>query len=64
MFELIGIVVVAIIGWAILKVILYRVFPEYGLRVAERRYERDPSDENERLLWAARSRSRKSGGSW
>lgn len=56
MFELIGLAVVLIVGWAILKVILYRVFPEYGLKHAERRYQRDPDSVNERLLWQARSR--------
>lgn len=56
MFGLIGIIVVAIIGWAIFKMVLCRIFPEYGLREAEKRYKRDPDDINERLLWEARSR--------
>ena len=33
-----------------------RVFPEYGVRKAEERYRRNPSAENEDLLWRARSR--------
>lgn len=57
MFEIIGIGVVAFFGWIILKVVLQRIFPAHGLRVAEKRYQEDPSDENERLLWQARSRA-------
>ncbi|KRP73671.1 hypothetical protein TX23_04410 [Pseudomonas paralactis] len=56
MFEFIGIVVVLIFGWAALKVIVSRIFPEYGLRRAERRYMKEPSSENERLMWDARHR--------
>jgi hypothetical protein len=59
MFEVIGILVVAIVGWAIIKMAIHRVNPEYGLKVAERRYMEDPSDVNERLLWEARSRVNK-----
>ena len=35
---------------------LVRTFPEYGVRKAEERYRRNPSAENEDLLWRARSR--------
>ena len=56
MLEIIGILVVGLFGWAILKMVLYRVFPEYGLKNAERRYQEDPDHVNERLLWEARSR--------
>jgi len=56
MFEIIGIIFALVIGWVILKMILVRVFPEYGLKEAEARYKRDPDDVNERLLWEARSR--------
>ncbi len=35
---------------------LVRAFPEYGVRKAEERYRRNPSAENEDLLWRARSR--------
>ena len=55
MFEIIGIIFVLIIGWVILKMILIRLFPEYGLKEAEARYKRNPDDVNERLLWDARS---------
>lgn len=56
MFEIIGIIFALVIGWVILKMILVRVFPEYGLKEAEARYKRAPDDVNERLLWEARSR--------
>ena len=56
MFELIGIVVALIFGWAVLQVIASRVFPEYGLKRAQRRYMKEPSSENERLMWDARHR--------
>ena len=56
MFQIIGIIFVLIIGWVILKMILVRVLPEYGLKEAEARYKRSPNDINERLLWEARSR--------
>jgi hypothetical protein len=58
MFEIIGICVVCLFGWIVLKTIMYFVFPEYGLKVAERRYQEDPSEENENALWKARSRAR------
>ena len=58
MFEMIGICVVCLFAWIVLKTIMYFVFPEYGLKVAERRYQEDPSDENEDALWKARSRAR------
>ncbi len=56
MFEVIGIVVAVIFGWGLLKMVINRVFPERGLKVAERRYMEDPSDINSRLLWAAKAR--------
>jgi hypothetical protein len=56
MFEFIGICVALLFGWIVLKVILCRVFPAYGFRVAEKAFARDPSDENERAVWMARSR--------
>ena len=59
MLEIIGILFVALVGYAIIKMILSRVFPEWGLREAEARYKRSPDDVNERLLWEARSRVNK-----
>ncbi|MHA6139840.1 hypothetical protein ACX3YC_20810 [Pseudomonas mohnii] len=59
MFEFIGVVVVIIFGWAVAKMILQRVFPNYGLKVAERRYMEDPSPINENLYRAARHRLNK-----
>lgn len=56
MFEIIGFIFVLIVGWVILKMILIRVLPEYGLKDAEARYKRNPDDVNERLVWEARSR--------
>jgi YD repeat-containing protein len=46
------------IAWAILYFFLARIFPEWGLRVAEKRYERDPDlhGTSERLMWDARHR--------
>lgn len=64
MFEIIGIGVVVFLGWVILKVVLQHVFPKHGLQVAERRYQKDPSDENERLVWKARSRVPKDERPW
>lgn len=64
MFELIGMGVAALFAWIILKVILCRVFPAYGFRVAEKAYARDPSDENERAVWNARSRLPESERPW
>lgn len=64
MFEIIGIGVVAFFGWIILKVLLCRIFPKYGFRVAEKQYEKDPSDENEQLLWQARSRVPRNKRDW
>lgn len=58
MFEIIGIGVVCLFGWIVLKVIMYYVFPEHGLKVAERRYQEDPSEENENALWKVRSRAK------
>jgi len=58
MLEVIGIIFVGVIGFGISKVVLYRIFPEYGLKVAERRYTEDPDSVNERLLWEARRRVR------
>ncbi|MEH6589163.1 MAG: hypothetical protein V7746_02840 [Halioglobus sp.] len=49
-------IVALIFGWAILKMVLYRVFPEWGYKVAERRYQGEPDAVNERLRWEARSR--------
>ena len=59
MLEIIGIIVVSIIGWAITKMVIYRIFPEYGLKVAERRYRESPDNVNEKLLWDARNRASK-----
>lgn len=59
MLKLIGIFCVALIGYAIFKMILSRVFPEWGLKEAEARYNRSPDGVNERLLWEARSRVNK-----
>ncbi|WP_436915158.1 hypothetical protein [Acinetobacter gandensis] len=56
MLEIIGIGFTCIIGWVLIKMVLVRIFPEYGLREAEARYERSPDDVNERLLWEARTR--------
>lgn len=56
MLEFIGGIVVLIVVWAILKIIIYRIFPDYGYKVAERRYMEDPSPANEQIYWAARSR--------
>lgn len=56
MFEFVGIVVVLIFGWAVLQVIASRVFPEYGLKRAQRRYMKEPTAENERLMLNARYR--------
>tara|TARA_R110002072_G_C7747830_1_gene517189 strand:- start:63 stop:251 length:189 start_codon:yes stop_codon:yes gene_type:complete len=59
MLQIIGIIVVAVVVWAIVKMIFYRVFPEHGLKVAEKRYQENPDPVNERLLWDARSRVNK-----
>lgn len=59
MLKFIGIFFVTLIGYAIVKMILSRVFPEWGLKEAEARYNRSPDDVNERLLWEARSRVNK-----
>ncbi|VVQ16135.1 hypothetical protein [Pseudomonas fluorescens] len=59
MFEVIGIIVALIFGWAVIKMIAARVFPAYGLKVAERRYMKEPDATNERLLWDARHRLNK-----
>lgn len=56
MLEIIGILFAAIIGWAVLKLILFRLFPAWGLKEAEARYERSPDHVSERMLWEARSR--------
>lgn len=56
MLEIIGIFFVCLFGWALVKMALVRIFPNYGLRVAEERYNREPDDINERLLWDARTR--------
>lgn len=58
MLEFIGGVVVLIIGYVMLKMVMYRVFPAYGHRVAQRRFMEDPSVENELALWKAESRLR------
>lgn len=60
MFEIIGFLVVAYVGWSVIKLILYRVFPGYGYKVASRRFQEDPSESNNRLLWEARRRLNKS----
>lgn len=59
MLKVIGVLVIAVIGWAILKLALFRLFPVWGLKEAEARYKRDPDDINERLLWEARDRVEK-----
>lgn len=56
MFEFIGIVVALIFGWAVLQMIASRVFPEYGLKRAQRRYMKEPTAENESLMRDARHR--------
>lgn len=56
MLELLGFIVFLWIAWAVLKVFLIRVFPRWGLSIAEERYNRDPDDINENLVWEARSR--------
>lgn len=56
MLELIGIGFACIVGWVLVKMVVVRIFPEYGLKDAEARYERSPDDVNERLLWEARAR--------
>lgn len=56
MFEFAGIAAAIIFGWAVLLVIASRIFPEHGLKRAQRRYMKDPSAENERLMWDARHR--------
>lgn len=56
MFKIIGIIFVLFAGWIILNMLLVRLFPEYGLKKAEARYDRSPDEVNERLLWEARSR--------
>ena len=42
--------------YVFIQMVAVRVFPEYGVRKAEERYRRNPSAENEDLLWRARSR--------
>jgi hypothetical protein len=54
--EFIGGIVVLIFGIVILKMILARIFPDWGLKRATRRYMEDPSHANESLMWAARER--------
>jgi len=59
MFEIIGIGFICLFGWIVLKVIMYYLLPEYGVKVAERRYQEDPSVENENALWKARGRAKR-----
>ncbi|EIX0285049.1 hypothetical protein MGU62_004537, partial [Salmonella enterica] len=39
-----------------IKMVVVRIFPEYGVRKAEERFRRNPSAENEDFLWRARNR--------
>lgn len=59
MLKIIGIFFVTLVMYAIIKMILYRVFPEWGLKEAKSAYNRNPDKVNERLLWEARSRVNK-----
>ncbi len=45
-----------LVCYVFIQMVAVRVFPEYGVRKAEERYRRNPSAENEDLLWRARSR--------
>jgi ABC-type antimicrobial peptide transport system permease subunit len=55
--EFIGGIVVLILGWAVTMAVLSRIFPEWGLKRAERRYMENPTAVNENLMWKARSRA-------
>lgn len=56
MFEFIGFFIFTFGVLCLYTMVAVRVFPEYGVRKAEERYRRNPSAENEDLLWRARSR--------
>ncbi len=58
MFEFIGFFIFyfLVVVMSFIQMVAVRVFPEYGVRKAEERYRRNPSAENEDLLWRARSR--------
>lgn len=58
MLAFIGVCIVILFAAVIIKMILCRVIPSYGLRDAEARFRRNPNDINERLLWDARRRAK------
>ena len=60
MFEFIGFLFLLLVFYIFIQMIIVRVFPEYGVRKAEERFRRNPSSENEDLLWRAREGANKS----
>ena len=60
MFEFIGFLFLLLVCYVFIQMVAVRVFPEYGVRKAEERYRRNPSAENEDLLWRAREGANKS----
>lgn len=56
MFEIIGFLFLLLVIFVIVIMVIIRMFPAYGVSQAEKRFHRNPSAENEDLLWAARSR--------
>lgn len=56
MFEIIGFLFLLLVIFVIVKMVIIRMFPAYGVSQAEKQFHRNPSAENEDLLWAARSR--------
>ncbi|MRJ89255.1 hypothetical protein GJJ07_28135 [Klebsiella pneumoniae] len=63
MFEFIGFLFLLLVCYVFIQMVAVRVFPEYGVRKAEERYRRNPSAENEDLLWRAREGANKRGNS-
>ncbi|WP_017443752.1 hypothetical protein [Gayadomonas joobiniege] len=56
MVELLEFIAVVLLLWFLGKHLIYRIFPEYGLRVAEKNYRRRPDHVNAKALWRARRR--------
>lgn len=56
MFELLQLAGIVLGCWFLGKYVLYRLFPDYALRVAEKRYRRRPDHINAKILWKARRR--------
>ena len=56
MLQIIGIIILVMLGVGVIKFIAVRIFPEYGLKEAKSRYKQDPSHFNNCLLYDAQER--------